>query len=79
MNWLLIALASMFFQQSLVTVGKVLPAVLAPAIVADLQVDPSWLGVYFGIIAAVSLTVQAGCGSIIVRYGALRVSQYPFC
>jgi hypothetical protein len=26
-------------------------------------------------IAAVSLLVQAGCGSIIVRYGALRVSQ----
>ena len=75
MNWLLIALASMFFQQSFVTVGKVLPAVLAPAIITDLQVDPSWLGVYFGIIAAVSLTVQAGCGSIIVRYGALRVSQ----
>jgi MFS family permease len=75
MNWLLIALVSMFIQQSFVTVGKVLPAVLAPAIIADLQIDPSWLGVYVGIIAAVSLTVQAGCGSIIVRYGALRVSQ----
>jgi MFS family permease len=75
MNWLLIALVSMFVQQSFVTVGKVLPAVLAPAIIAELQIDPSWLGVYVGIIAAVSLTVQAGCGSIIIRYGALRVSQ----
>ena len=41
----------------------------------ELKIDPSWLGVYVGIIAAVSLAVQAGCGSVIVRYGALRISQ----
>ena len=75
MKWLFIALGSMFLQQSFVTIGKVLPGVLAPAIVSDLHIEPSWLGVYVGIIAAVSLTVQAGCGSVIARYGALRVSQ----
>ena len=75
MKWLLLALVSMFLQQSFVTVGKALPAILAPAVFNDLRIDPSWLGVYVGIIAAVALTVQAGCGSFIVRFGSLRVSQ----
>ena len=75
MKWLFLALGSMFVQQTFVTLGKVLPSVLAPAIISELHIEASWLGVYVGMIAAVSLLVQAGCGSIIVRYGALRVSQ----
>ena len=75
MKWLLLALCSMFFQQSFVTIGKVLPAILAPAIFDDLLINPSWLGVYVGIIAITALTVQAGCGSFIIRYGSLRISQ----
>ena len=75
MKWLFLALGSMFVQQTFVTLGKVLPSVLAPAIISELHIEASWLGVYVGIIAAVSLLVQAGCGSFIVRYGALRVSQ----
>ena len=75
MKWLLLALGSMFFQQSFVTIGKVLPAILAPAIFADLSIDTSWLGVYVAIIATVALTVQAGCGSFIIKFGSLRVSQ----
>ena len=64
MKILSIALGSMFIQQSFVTIGKVLPAVIAPPILLELKIDPSWLGVYVGIIAAVSLAVQAGCGSV---------------
>lgn len=75
MKWLLLALGSMFLQQSFVTLSKVQISVLAPAVVEDLGIDPSWLGVYVGIIAATGLIVQAGCGSFVVRYGALRVSQ----
>ena len=75
MRWLLLALCSMFLQQSFVTIGKVLPPILAPAIFDDLLINPSWLGVYVGIIAIVALTVQAGCGSFIIRYGSLRISQ----
>src|SRR4029077_4485474 len=30
---------------------------------------------YYGVSAAASLVVQMGCGSFIVRYGALRMSQ----
>ncbi len=65
----------MFFQQSFVTIGKVLPAILAPAIFDDLLINPSWLGVYVGTIAIVALIVQVGCGSFIIRYGSLRISQ----
>ena len=75
MKWLFVALCAMFFQQSFVTIGKVLPAILAPAIFDDLLINPSWLGVYVGIIAFVALTVQVGCGSFIIRYGSLRISQ----
>ena len=75
MKWLFVALCAMFFQQSFVTIGKVLPAILAPAIFDDLLINPSWLGVYVGIISIVALTVQVGCGSFIIRYGSLRISQ----
>jgi MFS family permease len=72
---MLIALAAMFLQQMFASVGKVLPAVLAPLIIAEFHADPAWVGVYYGISAAASLVVQMGCGSFIVRYGALRMSQ----
>jgi Major Facilitator Superfamily len=72
---MLIALAAMFLQQTFASVGKVLPAVLAPLVIAEFHADPAWIGVYYGISAAASLVAQMGCGSFIVRYGALRMSQ----
>ena len=65
----------MFLQQTFASIGKVLPAVIAPLVIAELHADPAWVGVYYGISAAASLFVQMGCGSFIVRYGALRMSQ----
>ena len=75
MSPLLIALGAMFLQQTFASVGKVLPAVVAPLVIAELDADPAWVGVYYGIAAAAALFVQMGCGSFIVRYGALRMSQ----
>jgi hypothetical protein len=49
MKWLLLALGSMFMQQTFIALGKVLPAVVAPAIFDDLQIDPAWLGIYFAV------------------------------
>ncbi len=72
---MLIALAAMFVQQTFASVGKVLPAVVAPLVIAELHADPAWVGVYYGISAAASLFAQMGCGSFIIRYGALRMSQ----
>src|SRR5437899_11938689 len=72
---MLTALAAMFLQQNFASVGKVLPAVVAPLVIAELDADPAWVGVYYGIAAAAALFAQMGCGSFIVRYGALRMSQ----
>jgi len=74
-NHLLLALGAMFLQQTFVAMGRALPAVIAPAIITDLLLDAYWIGIYFALTAAASLVQQLGCGSFIVRYGALRVSQ----
>jgi MFS family permease len=74
-NHLLLALGAMFLQQTFISLGKSLPAVIAPAIIADLRLSPSWIGIYFGITAIAALFSQLGCGSFIVRHGALRMSQ----
>jgi hypothetical protein len=74
-NHLLLALGAMFFQQTFIALGRALPAVIAPAIIADLRIDAAWIGIYFALTAASSLVAQLGCGSFIVRHGALRMSQ----
>jgi MFS family permease len=74
-NHLLLALGAMFLQQTFISLGKSLPAVIAPAIIFDLQLAPSWIGIYFGLTAVAALFAQLGCGSFIVRHGALRMSQ----
>jgi len=75
LSHMLTALAAMFLQQTFASVGKVLPAVIAPLVIAELHADPAWVGVYYGLSAAASLVAQMGCGSFIIRYGALRMSQ----
>jgi len=72
---MLIALGAMFLQQTFASVGKTLPAVVGPLVIAELHADPAWVGVYYGLSAAASLFAQMGCGSFIIRYGALRMSQ----
>src|SRR5262245_38122144 len=74
-NQLLLALGSMFVQQTFVALGRALPAVIAPAIITDLRIDAAWVGIYFGLTATASLVAQLGCGSFIVRHGALRMNQ----
>ncbi len=75
MNQLLLALGAMFMQQTFVALGRALPAVIAPAIITDLRIDAAWIGVYFGVTAFAALIAQLGCGSFIIRLGALRMSQ----
>ncbi len=75
MSTMLIALVAMFMQQTFASVGKTLPAVVAPLVIAELAVDPAWVGIYYGSTAAAALVAQMGCGSFIVRHGALRMSQ----
>lgn len=75
MTLLLLALSAMFGQQTFASIGRSLPTVIAPAIITDLSLDPAWVGVYVSLAAFGSLVFQLGCGSFIIRYGALRMSQ----
>lgn len=72
---LLVVLSAMFLQQTFATLGRSLPPIIAPAILADLALDPAWLGIYVGAAALAALVFQLGCGSFILRYGAMRMSQ----
>ena len=72
---LLIVLAAMFLQQTFATIGRTLPPIIAPAILQDLSLDPAWLGIYVAAAAFAALMFQLGCGSFILRYGAMRMSQ----
>src|SRR3982074_1303973 len=69
----------MFLQQTFISLGQSLPAVIAPAIIADLHLAPAWIGIYFGLTAIAALFSQLGCGSFIVRYGPPRLSQVALC
>jgi len=72
---LYVALGAMFVQQTFASIGRTLPLVIAPAIIEDLHIDPALVGVYVGVAALAALVFQLGCGSFIIRYGALRMSQ----
>jgi hypothetical protein len=72
---MLIAVVAMFLQQTCGSIGRVLPAVLAPLIILELHADASWVGVYFGLVAIAALIGQLGSGGFIIRHGAIRMSQ----
>jgi hypothetical protein len=72
---MLIAVVAMFLQQTCGSVGRVLPAVLAPPIIHELNADASWVGVYFALTALAALVGQLGSGGFIIRHGAIRMSQ----
>jgi MFS family permease len=72
---LLIAVTAMLIQQTITTVVKVGVPALFPAIADDLAFDAKYVLVYTWIIAVGSIGVQAGCGGVIRRFGALRTSQ----
>lgn len=72
---MLIAVLAMFLQQTSSSIGRVLPAVLAPLIILELHADPSWIGIYFALTAIAALAGQLGAGGFIIRHGAIRMSQ----
>ena len=72
---MMVAVVAMFLQQTCGSVGRALPAVLAPLIILELHADASWIGVYFGLTAVAGLIGQLGSGGFIIRHGAIRMSQ----
>ena len=72
---LYLALGAMTVQQAFATMGRSTVPLIAAAIVADLAVDPALVGVYVGIGAVAGFLTTMTCGGLIVRYGAMRMTQ----
>jgi len=65
----------MTLQQTLATLGRATVPLIAAAIIADLEVDPALVGVYVAIGAVAGFITTLGCGGLILRYGAMRMTQ----
>jgi MFS family permease len=73
---LLVAIAAMLVQQTAATVAKTAIPVMFPAVALSLGVAPELVLAYTWLYACVGILVMAGCGAFILRYGAIRVSQW---
>ena len=65
----------MLIQQTMATVAKSAIPVLFPTIALDLGTAAETVLVYAWVLAGVGVLVMAGCGTFIIRYGAIRISQ----
>src|SRR5882757_7037839 len=65
----------MTVQQTCATLGRSTVPLIASAIVADLGLDPALVGVYVAIGAVAGFLTTMTCGGLIVRYGAMRMTQ----
>lgn len=65
----------MTVQQTFATLGRATVPLIAAAIIADLGIDPALVGVYVAIGAVAGFLTTLGCGGLILRYGALRMTQ----
>jgi len=65
----------MTVQQTFATLGRSTVPLIAAAIVADLDIDAALVGVYVAIGAVAGFLTTMGCGGLIVRYGAMRMTQ----
>src|SRR6185295_18480025 len=72
---LYLALGAMTVQQTFATMGRSTVPLIAPAIIADLGVDPALVGIYVAIGAVAGFLTTLGCGGLIVRFGPLRMTQ----
>ena len=73
---LLLAVITMLGQQMIATVAKTAIPVLFKAIADDLDFDSQWVLVFTWLFACAGIVVMLGCGAYLIRYGALRMSQW---
>ncbi len=71
----LTATLAMLVQQAFATYTRGVVPVLAPAIGADLGIDPSHAGSYAALASAAAMAGTVTVGGILRRYGGFRVSQ----
>lgn len=77
-NWrsvLFIATFAMLFQNAFSYVCQVVMPILADRMATEFEISRAWLGFYLFIQNLVAVLAALGCGSFILRLGALRVSQ----
>ena len=72
---LVIVLTAMFLQQSFTILAQSVIPIVAPAALPDLQVPPSYVGLFVAIYSVAKIVVTVGCGNFIRRYGGIRISQ----
>ena len=72
---LLIVIAAMLIQQAFAYFAALVLPNMAPAVAADLNIDPTLIGYYTGMLYFASSLGQLSCGSFILRFGAVRMSQ----
>lgn len=75
MSLALTATLAMLVQQAFATFTRGVVPVLAPAIGAELGIDPSHAGSYTALAAAAAMIGTVGVGGFLRRYGGFRVSQ----
>jgi MFS family permease len=56
--------------------GRAVIPLIAPAIIADLAISPALVGVFLSLSSAAGFVSTMICGSFILRYGALRMTQF---
>ena len=73
---LALATSSMLMQQAFSYVCQIVIPFLADRLAEDFGISRAWLGLYLFIQNVTSIAAAMGCGAIIIRMGALRISQW---
>jgi len=68
-------LATTLGVQALASMALLTVPVLAPAAAAEIGVSAAYVGLYIALAYGASMASSLGCGDLIRKYGALRVSQ----
>ncbi|MDP6342591.1 MAG: MFS transporter [Alphaproteobacteria bacterium] len=72
---LAVATVSMLVQQAFAYVCQIVMPILADRLAEDFGISPAWLGLYLFLQNVMAIIAALGCGSFILRYGPLRISQ----
>ncbi|MDE0943647.1 MAG: MFS transporter [Alphaproteobacteria bacterium] len=70
-----IATFSMLTQQAFSYVCQIVMPVLADRLANEFDISPAWLGLYLFMQNVMAIVAAVGCGSFILKYGPLRMSQ----
>jgi len=73
---LTLVIAVMLIQQALAYMSAIVLPNMAPVVANAIHVDPYLIGYHTGILYFVSSIWQLCCGGFILRYGAIRMSQF---